>query len=191
MSRLPGKRDFPVEHIRRYLEPGPVVLVSSQWRGKTNIMTMGWHTVMEFTPSLIGCVIASSNDSFEMIRKSKVCVINIPTADMIDTVVGIGNTDGSETDKFETFGLHPRKATKVGAPLIDECFASFECRIHDAKMIDAYDFFIFKVVKAHVAPRPRYPKTLHYHGQGIFTEGGGKAVSRVRGFTKYRDTATF
>jgi hypothetical protein len=35
------KRDFPVDNMRRYLEPGPIVLVSSAWRGKTNIMTMG------------------------------------------------------------------------------------------------------------------------------------------------------
>ena len=43
-----GKSDFPVANIRRYLEPGPIVLVSSAWRGETNIMTMGWHTVLEF-----------------------------------------------------------------------------------------------------------------------------------------------
>ena len=54
-----NKRDFPVEKIRHYLEPGPIVLVSSQWRGKANIMTMGWHTVMEFSPSLVGCVLGS------------------------------------------------------------------------------------------------------------------------------------
>lgn len=46
---------FPVIDVRRYLEPGPIVLVTSQWQGRTNIMTMGWHTVMEFTPSLLGC----------------------------------------------------------------------------------------------------------------------------------------
>ena len=53
-----GKSDFPVANIRRYLEPGPIVLVSSAWRGETNIMTMGWHTVLEFVPSLVGCVIS-------------------------------------------------------------------------------------------------------------------------------------
>ena len=37
------KRNFPVDKVRRYLEPGPIVLVSSAWRGKTNTMTMGWH----------------------------------------------------------------------------------------------------------------------------------------------------
>jgi flavin reductase (DIM6/NTAB) family NADH-FMN oxidoreductase RutF len=27
------------------------VPVSSAWKGERNIMTMGWHMVMEFTPS--------------------------------------------------------------------------------------------------------------------------------------------
>jgi flavin reductase (DIM6/NTAB) family NADH-FMN oxidoreductase RutF len=58
MASKPAKRDFPVSQIRRYLEPGQIVLVSSKWRDQTNIMTMGWHTVMEFSPSLVGCVIA-------------------------------------------------------------------------------------------------------------------------------------
>ena len=45
-----AKKDFPVSDIRRFLEPGPIVLVTSAWEGKTNIMTLGWHAVMEFSP---------------------------------------------------------------------------------------------------------------------------------------------
>ncbi len=75
MSKNPEKSDFPVSQVRRYLEPGPIVLVSSKWNGKTNIMTLGWHTVLEFTPSLVGCVIAGGNHSFHMIRNSGACVI--------------------------------------------------------------------------------------------------------------------
>jgi len=100
-----AKKDFPVDKVRRYLEPGPIVLVSSRWRNKTNIMTMGWHTVMEFTPSLIGCDIASGNHSFRMIRSSGACVINLPTTRLNDTVVAIGNYSGDDVDKFEKFGL--------------------------------------------------------------------------------------
>ena len=61
------KRDFPVSEIRRFLEPGPVVLVSSAWKRRQNIMTMGWQSVMEFSPSLIGCIISNQNHSFDMI----------------------------------------------------------------------------------------------------------------------------
>ncbi len=51
------KKDFPTQDIRRFLEPGPIVLVTSAWKGKTNIMTMGWHLIMAFEPALIGCYI--------------------------------------------------------------------------------------------------------------------------------------
>ncbi|HEY7382567.1 MAG TPA: flavin reductase family protein [Beijerinckiaceae bacterium] len=177
MARTRRKSDFAVSQIRRYLEPGPIVLVSSRWRGKSNIMTMGWHTVMEFTPSLVGCVIAGSNHSFGMIRNSRECVINLPTTRLTDAVVAIGNTSGAEIDKFSAFGLTADEAGEVEAPLIGECHASFECRLHDDALIDRYNFFIFEVVKAHVAPSPKHPETLHYTGDGVFMVAG-KTISR-------------
>ena len=171
------KRDFPVHDVRRYLEPGPIILVSSKWRGRTNIMTLGWHTILEFTPSLIGLMISSGNHSHDMIRLSKECVVNLPTTALTDTVVGIGNCSGSAVDKFEKFGLTAEPAAEVAAPLISECHASFECRLHDAALVSRYNFFIFEVVKAHVAPRPKHPETLHYTGDGVFMVAG-RIVSR-------------
>ncbi len=177
MARTLAKRGFPVSEIRRYLEPGPIVLVSSASKGKTNIMTMGWHTVMEFSPSLVGCMISSGNHSHAMIRESGECVINLPTTKLTDTVVGIGNTSGNEIDKFEHFGLTRVKAAKVGVPLIGECHASFECRLNDDALVKNYSFFVFEVVKAHVAASPKHPETLHYTGDGVFMVAG-KIISR-------------
>ncbi|MFM0757384.1 flavin reductase family protein [Paraburkholderia strydomiana] len=183
MIRTRAKVDFPVEQVRRFLEPGPVVLVSSKWKGKTDIMTMGWHTVMEFSPSLVGCVISCMNHSFQMVRNSRECVINVPTTALIDTVVGIGNTTGAETDKFHEFGLTADPAEYIGAPLIRECHANFECRLFDEALVDEYNFFIFEVVKAHVAKSPTYPATLHYTGDGIFSISR-ETISRRSLFTK-------
>src|ERR1700721_3676255 len=115
------KKGFPLSNSRRLLEPGPVVLVSSTWKGKNNIMTMGWHTVIEFSPALIGCVIADNNVSFEMIRKSRECVINVPTVDLVDKVVGIGNCSGDEVDNCRQFDLTPFPGEKVVAPLTWDC----------------------------------------------------------------------
>ena len=177
MTRPVGKTDFPVSNVRRYLEPGPIVLVSSRWRGKTNIMTMGWHMVMEFSPSLVGCLISSGNHSHRMIRDSGECVINLPTTRLTDQAVGIGNTSGSRIDKFAAFGLTAERADMVDAPLIAECHANFECRLHDGALVEKYNVFIFEVVKAHVATRPRYPQTLHYLGDGTFMVAG-RIISR-------------
>lgn len=172
-KELHAKTDFPVENARRYLEPGPIVLVSSFWKERANIMTMGWHTVMEFSPSLVGCVISSANHSFDMVRGSGECVINLPTTALADTVVKIGNCSGATVDKFQTFGLTAEPARQVAAPLIGECHASFECRLYDDTLVDAYNFFIFEVVAAHVAPLPEHPETLHYKGDGVFMTAGG------------------
>jgi flavin reductase (DIM6/NTAB) family NADH-FMN oxidoreductase RutF len=96
-------------------------------------------------------------------------------------VVGIGNTDGNVVDKFATFGLTAAKASRVKAPLIAECHANLECRLKDDRLVDAYNFFIFEVVKAHVRRMPKYPETLHYTGDGIFMVSG-RIISRKSQF---------
>jgi flavin reductase (DIM6/NTAB) family NADH-FMN oxidoreductase RutF len=166
------KRDFPVSDVRRFLEPGPIVLFSSGWKGRTNIMTMGWHMIMEFEPSLVGCYIWNRNHSFEMVRKSRECVINVPTVDMAEKVVKIGNCSGRKVDKFDAFALTAVAGSRVEAPLIGECYANFECRLADASLIDKYSLFVLEVVKAHVAKSPKYPRTLHYRGDGVFMIAG-------------------
>ncbi|HEY0961770.1 MAG TPA: flavin reductase family protein [Pseudomonadales bacterium] len=180
-----SKADFPTDKIRRYLEPGPVVLVSSAHRGERNVMTLGWHMMLDFEPALVGCYIWDANHSFELIRASRECVINLPTSDMVDTVIGIGNShgnalDGDYRDKFEQFGLSPVAASKVAAPLIAECFANFECRLVDTSQVRRRGLFIFEVVKAHVATSPKYPETLHYRGDGVFMIAGRNVSSRKR-----------
>ncbi len=173
------KVPFPVEKVRRYLEPGPVVLVSSAWRGRRNVMVMGWHTVMEFSPSLVGCIISSANYSFDLVRNSRECVINVPTTALTDQIIGIGTTSGATTDKFEQFGLTPEAGDIVQAPLIRECHANFECRLADDSLVDKYNFFIWEVVSARVAASPRHPETLHYKGEGVFMVAG-RIIRRAR-----------
>lgn len=181
MRRNYKKEDLPVDKIRKFLEPGPIVLVSSRWKEETNIMSMGWHTVMEFSPSRIGCFITGANHSYDMIRKSKECVINIPTVNLLDEVIGIGNSTGEEIDKFKKFKLTPEEADKVKAPLIKECYANFECKVVDESLLRKYSFFILEVVKAHAAVYPKYPTTVHYRGEGVFMISG-KNISKAKKF---------
>ncbi|HXD97175.1 MAG TPA: flavin reductase family protein [Candidatus Acidoferrum sp.] len=178
--RTYDKKNFPVAKIRRFLEPGPIVLVTSAHKGERNIMTLGWHMVMGFEPSLVGCYVWDENHSFSLIRRSKECVINVPTFDLVNAVIGVGNSHGPGVDKFEQFGLTAVEASKVDAPLIAECHASFECRLVDTSLINRYSLFVFEVVKAHVATSPRYPTTVHYRGDGVFMVSGRNISYRRR-----------
>ncbi|MDP1635373.1 MAG: flavin reductase family protein, partial [Gallionellaceae bacterium] len=123
-----AKKTIPLSGVYCLLEPGPVVLVTTAHKGKADIMTQSWHTMMEFEPPLVGCVISGRNHSFEALTKTKECVLSIPSVELAKQVVGIGNCSGSKVDKFRKFKLTAMPASKVAAPLIAECFANLECR---------------------------------------------------------------
>ena len=166
------KRSFPLTKVYGLLEPGPVVMVTTASGGRSNIMTMSWHTMMEFEPPLVGCVISNRNFSFDLLKAANECVINIPTMEIAEKVVGCGNASGAKTDKFERFNLTPKPASQVSAPLIEECYANLECRVADTNMVDEYCFFVLEVVKAWIDPTVKNPRTLHHLGKGNFMVAG-------------------
>jgi flavin reductase (DIM6/NTAB) family NADH-FMN oxidoreductase RutF len=167
-----AKRAYPLARVYGLLEPGPVVLVATARRGRANIMTMSWHTMMEFEPPLLGCVISGRNASFDTLKATRECVVNIPTLALAQQVVGIGNCSGRSVDKFVEYGLTPVPASQVQAPLIAECYASLECRVADTRLVNAYNFFILEVLKAWVDTTVKNPQTLHHRGNGVFAVAG-------------------
>jgi len=66
-----SKEVFPLSKVYGLLEPGPVVLVSTVREGRANIMTMSWHTMLEFELPLVGCVISNGNFSFDNLQATK------------------------------------------------------------------------------------------------------------------------
>ena len=62
------KKSFPLSKVYGLLEPGPVVMVTTARKGRPNIMTMSWHTMMEFEPPLVGCVISDRNYTSSVLK---------------------------------------------------------------------------------------------------------------------------
>lgn len=166
------KRQLPLLKVYQFLEPGPVVMVTTAYKNKQNIMTMSWQTMLDFEPPIFGCVISNRNYSFKLLKSSNECVINIPTEKLAKKVVGCGNTTGRKVDKFKKFSLTPLPASRVKAPLIKECFVNLECKIIDKKLVDKYNLFILEVVKAWIEPSKQRQRTLHHLGNGVFMVAG-------------------
>lgn len=166
------KKSLALSKVYQLLEPGPVVMVSTFDQKKANIMTMSWHTMIDFVPPLVGCVISETNYTFGIIKKTKECVINIPPVELALQVVGVGNTTGSKTDKFAKFNLSPEPASKVNVPMIAECFANLECKVIDMSMISTYNLFIVEVVKAWISTSRKRHRTIHHCGYGVFVVDG-------------------
>jgi flavin reductase (DIM6/NTAB) family NADH-FMN oxidoreductase RutF len=166
------KTALPLSKVYRLLEPGPVVLVTTSRSGKPDVMTMSWHMMVDFEPPLVACVISNRNFTFEILRETRECVINIPTVELAKKVVACGNTSGRQVDKFKKFRLTPLPATFVAAPLISECFANLECKLADASMTDKYCLFFLEVLKAWIDPIKKNPRTIHHCGYGEFMVAG-------------------
>ncbi len=167
-----AKRSFPLSRVYSLLEPGPVVLLTTALKGRANVMPMSWHTMLDFEPPLVGCVISNRNHSFAMLQATRECVINIPTVELAPQVVGCGNSSGRKLDKFKRFGLTPVAAACVEAPLIDECYAALECKFADTKLVSKYCFFILEVLKAWIDPSVKHAQTIHHLGRGSFMVAG-------------------
>jgi flavin reductase (DIM6/NTAB) family NADH-FMN oxidoreductase RutF len=177
-----AKSSLPLSRVYRLLEPGPVVLVTTSRKGRHDIMAMSWHMMMEFEPPLVGCIISARHHSFDLLRASRECVINIPTAELAMQTVRCGNTSGRRIDKFAAFGLTPAASSRVAVPRIEECYANLECRVADTRMVDRYNMFVLEVVKAWIDRSVKEPRTIHHAGRGVFRIAGEaiKLPSRMK-----------
>jgi len=86
------KKPLPLSYVYRLLEPGPVVLLTTAGVKRPNIMTMSWHMMIDFEPPLIGCVVSNRDYTFDILRKTKECVSNIPTVER-----WLGRSQGAAT----------------------------------------------------------------------------------------------
>jgi flavin reductase (DIM6/NTAB) family NADH-FMN oxidoreductase RutF len=158
--------------VYQLLEPGPVVLVTTARKGRPNVMPMSWLTMMDFEPPIVGCVVGDGSFTFENLKATRECVLNIPTVELARAVAGCGNTSGRRVDKFARFGLTAVPASRVAAPLVAECYANLECKVVDARMVAKYDLFILEVLAAWIDPSRKRPETIHHRGGGLFMVAG-------------------
>jgi flavin reductase (DIM6/NTAB) family NADH-FMN oxidoreductase RutF len=56
-----AKRSLPLSRVYRLIEPGPVVMVTTACSGRTNIMTLSWHMMIDFEPPIRAGVISNRN----------------------------------------------------------------------------------------------------------------------------------
>lgn len=135
-------------------------------------MTMTWQTMIDFVPPILACVISDQNFTFQILKRTKECVLNIPTVDQLKEVVQVGNSTGKNVDKFQKFQLPFEAAARVQAPLLTDCYANLECRVIDSKMAKKYNLFILEVVKAWIRPTKKRARMIHHSGKGVFIVDG-------------------
>jgi flavin reductase (DIM6/NTAB) family NADH-FMN oxidoreductase RutF len=135
---------------RRLLTGGPVLLVTTSWHAKANVMPVAYAMPLSFTPPLVGIAVHPSRHTHDMIRFSEEFAINVPGRNLLHHVQYLGSVSGSELDKLELTKLPTIRARKVEAPLIDGCVGYIECGLEDALRFGDHTLFVGRVVAASV-----------------------------------------
>ncbi|MBK8163392.1 MAG: flavin reductase family protein [Gammaproteobacteria bacterium] len=168
-------KKIPIGKAFTLMESGPVVFITTHDGKKANLMTISWAMVMDFTP-LFAITTGPWNFSYAALKKTRECVIAIPTVDLIDTVVDVGTCSGADTDKFARFGLTPVKGKHVRAPLIRECLANIECKVID--IVRKHNIVVLEGMMAYIDNDRKEKRTLHAVGDGTFIADGRRLDRR-------------
>ena len=137
------------------LAPVPVVLVACAHEelGR-NLLTIAWCGIDCSDPATVHVSIRPERHSYRMISESGCFTVNIPTAEMTETVDLCGVISGrefsdAEGDKFDRAGLTAHPAKIVQAPLIAECPINLECEVKNMIPVGVHHMFIGEVVAKH------------------------------------------
>jgi len=142
------KEEVLINKANRLINTGCVILVTSKYLDKTNIITLAWQTPLSHDPMLIGVSIAKTHFSNELITKSKEFVVNVPGASLVDKVHTCGTVSGREVDKFSLSEFNVQDSNKISTPGIKECIGNLECQLEEIVSVGDHDLFIGKVLYA-------------------------------------------
>lgn len=132
---------------RRILNPGPVAIVTTSWRGMSNAAPVAWTAPLSMAPPLVGCVIHPHRHTADMIRFSEEFALNIPGPELLKQTHFLGTQSGLNASKLEAAGLELFAAQRIEAPLIEGCLAWIECGLQDVVALGDHILFVGRVVR--------------------------------------------
>lgn len=137
--------------------PNQVVLVTSRYKGKDNIIALTWHTRTSFQPYLFLISVDKTRFSYGLIKKSKCFVVNFMPYELSEKVAYCGCCSGRSVDKFEESGLTKEEAEKVNCCRIKEALAYFECGVVNEVETGDHVVFVGKVLKSELKKEGKRP----------------------------------
>lgn len=167
------RRNLEDIDARRLLTGGPVMLVSTSYRGRHNVFPVAYSMTLSIIPPLVGVAIHPSRYSTDIIRKTNEFALNIPTRQLLHHVQYLGSLSGADFDKLELTNLPTFRARRVNAPLLDGCVGWVECSLENMIEIGDHLLCVGRVVAVsaddeafddHWLLKDNDSKPLHYLG---------------------------
>ncbi len=159
-GRIPGMQNHisrvgpisPVELGKafRLINHGPTVLVSARHDGVDDVMAAAWCCGLDYIPPKLTVVLDRATKTRELIEKSGVFVVQVPTLAILKLTHTVGTTSlRDDAHKLERAHVEWFRIEGCDLPVVAGCSAWLACRvIPEPHNQDAYDLFIGEVVGA-------------------------------------------
>src|SRR5205809_1273215 len=123
----------------------PVVAITSERRGKENGMISDAAVRASIVPSVprLSVYIHKFNYSHDMVYETGRFTLHLLHTKQFDVVRRLGFFSGRDQDKLA--GI-PHHVGKLGLPVLDECFAHFECSVANVMDTGSSTLFLGDVV---------------------------------------------
>lgn len=143
---MPTRRLYDPADARRLLNPGPVSIVTTSWRGEANAAPAAWTAPLSMGPPLVGVALHPGRHTADMIRFSEEFALNVPGPELLRETAFFGSRTGVDENKIEGSRLETFAALRVDAPLLDGCLAWIECGLRDVIPVGDHVLFAGEVV---------------------------------------------
>ena len=145
------KVDVELSQAYRLLHPEHTILLTcADKKGDTNIITLAWCMPVSAEPPLLALSIRPTRHSYKMIKETREFVVNVPTMSIVKETLFCGRRSGKQYDKFKETGLTPLPARMVKPPIIKECVAHLECKLHRRITVGDHDIIVGGILTAYV-----------------------------------------
>jgi flavin reductase (DIM6/NTAB) family NADH-FMN oxidoreductase RutF len=127
----------------------PVTVVTTKYNDRLNGMTVAWIAQVSLNPTLIMVSIAPPRYTHELITKSNIFAVNVLAHDQVDVGKHFGFSSGRKIDKFAGIDYETKK---TGAPILKECFAYLDCKVHTTAKAGDHTIFVGAILDYVVRP---------------------------------------
>ena len=95
-----------------------------------NIMVTHWGAVGKlWGRQTFTLPIRSTKYSYQIVNRTKSFALNVPVKDMRTEISLCDTISGFKCNKFETLGLHPKRAKSIESYILGECGLIVECKL--------------------------------------------------------------
>jgi flavin reductase (DIM6/NTAB) family NADH-FMN oxidoreductase RutF len=146
--------DYPVDKNEWHpsLFPGPIVLISTyNLKKEPNVAPKSWLQMVSFKPPIIMFSGTKGSQTEKNIMKTKCFGVNFVDSSMASAVYCCTKWSGRQ--RILKSGFKLVEASKIQAPLVDNCRAHLECRHHSTKTVSGAFVISGEIVAASIWDR--------------------------------------